>query len=468
MKIILLFSFALFSCRTHVDALDKVRVIQIELNSKGNEIAFEQDYIHIPLGKRVKLTFKNKADRDSEITHNVAIIKPGKESKVLELLEKEEYDFTEAINFFKDTDYLLASSKIIEPQQSGELVVTLDEPGRYTFICLMPGHGNILHMKGIFFVKGLHANSFTTSEIKELKQEYKRNINIPFPKHNPFTKSKYKLGKKLFFDKRLSATGTISCATCHRPQLGLEDGKALSKGVTGKTLSRHTPTILNLAWSELFSWDGRSRSLEEQAKKPITDQLEMGLNETQFSKMIQSDQNYLRMFTKAFPGRPINIGLASHALATFERKLISTPSPFDEWIEGKEDAISSEAKRGFLLFNGKAHCSTCHSGWRFTDDSFHDIGIDSADIGRGKFLKKINSMQHAFKTPTLRNIALRSPYMHNGSKRTLKEVIDFYNRGGDKKRPSLSSEIFLLNLTSQEKRDLISFLKTLSSEVRIE
>ena len=151
------------------------------------------------------------------------------------------------------------------------------------------------------------------------------------------------------------------------------------------------------------------------------------------------------------------------AIATYERTVVSGEAPVDRWIKGQQGAISASAQRGFKLFNGKARCSACHSGWRFTDDSFHDIGISDTDIGRGAELPGIVKMQHAFKTPGLRNIDQRAPYMHDGSLATLEEVIDHYDRGGVT-RPSLSDEMRPLGLTTEEKRDLMAFMKALTSD----
>lgn len=172
-------------------------------------------------------------------------------------------------------------------------------------------------------------------------------------------------------------------------------------------------------------------------------------------------EGYRELFKVAYPKEEISNELIAKALAVYERGVVSGPAPFDKWIEGTESAISEEAKKGFVLFNTKAKCSACHSGWRFTDDSFHDIGIKDKDIGRGKFLK-LKSQQHAFKTPGLRSITLRGPYMHNGQEKTLADVIEFYNKGGNVKRDSLSESIKPLGLTASEKNDLEAFLKTLT------
>ncbi len=292
---------------------------------------------------------------------------------------------------------------------------------------------------------------------------YKRPDSTPFPMHNSYTQERELLGRTLFFDPRLSGSSWISCATCHSPGFSWGDGlpKAIGHGM--KELGRRTPTILNLAWSELFFWDGRAASLEEQALGPIAARGEMNLALDDMIAKVKTIPGYKELFEKAYPSEPISKETVAKAIATFERTIVSGNSPFDGWMKGDEAAISEQAKRGFLLFNTKAKCATCHSGWRFTDDSFYDIGLPGSDIGRGKLFNEIEVMQFAFKTPTLRNIDRRAPYMHNGSRKNLEEVIEHYNHGGSVKRPSLSPEIKPLDLSEQDKIDLIAFLNTLTS-----
>jgi cytochrome c peroxidase len=173
---------------------------------------------------------------------------------------------------------------------------------------------------------------------------------------------------------------------------------------------------------------------------------------------------YKALFETAFPGEQMSPVLLAKAIATYERTVVSNPSPFDAWIEGQDSAISDQAKHGFTLFNGKARCASCHIGWTFTDDSFHDVGLPSEDIGRGKFLPGVVKMQHAFKTPGLREITRRAPYMHDGSLASLEAVIDHYDRGGEA-RPSRSDLIKPLGLSAEEKADLVAFLKTLVGDI---
>lgn len=300
----------------------------------------------------------------------------------------------------------------------------------------------------------------TADKLEMMKAEYRRPSEVPSPSDNAYSPQRAALGKALFFDPRLSGSGAISCASCHNPALGWSDGLTVGIGHMGSRLGRHSPTIENLAWSGPYFWDGRADSLEEQAKGPLQSPTEMNMS-PDAERMVASIEGYKSAFAAAYPGETVSIGTIAKAIASFERTVVSGRAPFDRWIEGDENAISQDAKRGFALFNGKANCAACHSGWRFTDDGFHDIGIKSQDKGRGAVLEGIPALQYAFKTPTLRNVALRAPYEHDGSQKTLRDVIDFYD-GGYESRPSLSSDIKKLDLTEGEKADLIAFLYTLT------
>ncbi|MBK7998313.1 MAG: tryptophan tryptophylquinone biosynthesis enzyme MauG [Verrucomicrobia bacterium] len=242
------------------------------------------------------------------------------------------------------------------------------------------------------------------------KGAFKRPTSVPHPKDNPPTPDRISLGKALFFDPRLSRANNISCGSCHNPSFAWGDGLPKGVGHGSKEVGRRTPTILNTAWAETLFWDGRASSLEEQALGPIAAPGEMNMPLDQVLAKLKSVPGYLPLFEKAYPGEGISEQTIAKAIAAFERTVISGTAPFDEWIAGKENAISDTAKRGFDLFNTKANCVKCHSGWNFTDDGFHDIGLADADIGRGAHLKELESMQHAFKTPTLRNVVQRAPY----------------------------------------------------------
>ncbi|MBC7660629.1 MAG: c-type cytochrome [Chitinophagaceae bacterium] len=295
------------------------------------------------------------------------------------------------------------------------------------------------------------------------KDLYKRPTQIPYPSSNTYSDARMILGRTLFFDPRLSGSNWISCATCHNPAFSWGDGLAKGIGDGMKDLSRRTPTILNLAWGELMFWDGRAESLEAQALGPVASTGEMNLPIDQLLAKISKIQGYKTLFKGAYPEEGITKDTISKAIATFERSVVSGKAPFDRWIEGDETAISEKAKHGFTLFNEKASCSQCHSGWRFTDEGFYDIGLAGDDKGRGKILGDIETLQYAFKTPTLRNVDHRAPYMHNGSETSLTKVVDFYNKGGDVTRGSKSEHVKPLLLSDDEKDALIAFLKTLTS-----
>ena len=266
----------------------------------------------------------------------------------------------------------------------------------------------------------------------------------------------------LFFDPRLSGSDSISCASCHNPSFSWGDGLATGFGHGMTRLGRRTPTVWNLAWADLLMWDGRFASLEEQALGPMGADVEMNQNLNEVVNELSAIPEYRTLFNVSFPGEGITLENVTKAIATFERTLVTSVASFDKWIAGDEDAISESAKRGFDLFNEKANCAACHSGWNFTDGGFHDIGLPDDDIGRGKVVPGVTVLQHAFKTPTLRNVALRGPYMHRGSLASQEAVIDHYD-DGFVKRDSLSADIKRLGLNDQEKTDLVAFLQTLTS-----
>lgn len=298
----------------------------------------------------------------------------------------------------------------------------------------------------------------------EAKAKFKRPTKVPAPADNALSAERVALGKALFFDPRLSAKGVTSCATCHNPSFAWGDGLPRAVGHGMQTLGRRTPTILNVAWGELYFWDGRAASLEEQALGPIKAAGEMNLPLDQMLAKVKAVAGYAPLFEAAYPGEGITEQTVAKALANFERTVVSAQAPFDEWIAGKESAVSETAKRGFDLFNTKAECFQCHSGWNFTDDGFHDIGLRSDDPGRGKLLPQAEGVQFAKKTPTLRNVNRRAPYMHDGSEATMEEVVRFYNRGGDVKRASLDIHVKPLQLSDAEVHALCEFMHTLTSD----
>lgn len=288
---------------------------------------------------------------------------------------------------------------------------------------------------------------------------------IPFPDDNPYTSAKADLGRRLFFDPILSGDNNRACVSCHSPDLGWSDGRPRAATLSGSDMDLRTPTLLNVAWQDgPLGWDGKFRTLEVVARTPITGVGNMNLKIPEAVKRLSADESYREAFSAAFGDPTVSAERLDAALATFQRLIVAGKAPFDRWIGGDESAIPETAKRGFDLFNSRAGCSGCHSGWSFTDNSFHDIGTATgADIGRGRLMPSSVALRYAFKTPTLREIGKRAPYMHDGSLATLEAVIDLYDKGGIE-RPSRSRQIKPLNLTADEKADLLAFLGTLASQ----
>ncbi|HFD13017.1 MAG TPA: c-type cytochrome [Crenotrichaceae bacterium] len=326
-------------------------------------------------------------------------------------------------------------------------------------------------------------------------------VNIP--QNNQLSQVKKALGKRLFFDKRLSGDGTISCASCHKPELALTDGLTTAVGIKGQTGARNTPTAMNAAYYTSFFVDGRADSLETQALGPLGNPIEHGVKDFQpLLKLLQTDKKYAWMIKRAFNIQPNQVTKEhiAKAIASYERTLISANTPFDRYLYAEDEkALNDSAKRGLRIFQRKGNCANCHeitlNHALFTDNRFYNLGVGFDKI-KPKFMdfivaykkaaagEKINPMNvydnklqsefgryavtgnisdiGRFKTPTLRNIALTAPYMHDGSQKTLEEVVEYYNKGGEK-NPFLDPAIFPLELTDQEKKDLVAFLKSLTS-----
>jgi cytochrome c peroxidase len=293
---------------------------------------------------------------------------------------------------------------------------------------------------------------------------FARPDTVPFPAANPYSQAKARLGERLFFDPLLSRDNDRSCASCHVPDMGFEDGRALGLAIGGGDLPRAVPTVINAAWGEHFFWDGRAASLEEQALGPIQADLEMAQNLDDLVAELRAHADYPAVFAAAFPATPlISAETIGQALATYERTVVSGVSPFDRWVDGQEDAIGEDAKRGFAVFTGPGKCMSCHSGWAFSDVAFHDIGLPGTDRGRGAHLD-LPDLDHAFKTPTLRDLRARAPYMHDGSLPTLEAVVDHY-AGKFVRRPTLSPDLGDITLNTQDKADLVAFLRSLDADL---
>jgi cytochrome c peroxidase len=301
-------------------------------------------------------------------------------------------------------------------------------------------------------------------DLAALKAAFRRPAGVPFPPDDPYSENKRALGEALFHDKRLSSDRSLACASCHDRRKGFADGKAHGRGVPGRELKRHTPSLWNLAWASPVFWDGRARSLEEQVAGPIESPDEMAQPLPGVVARLAADPAMVRAFAEAFPETPkVDAANLVKAIATYERTFVSPETRFDRWVAGDAQALSKNEIAGFRLFTGKAKCMNCHSGFAFTDDAFHDIGLPGDDRGRGAVLR-LPAAEHAFKTPGLREIGRSAPYMHDGSLATLDDVLRHY-QSGVVDRPTLSKDLPRgLKLSDSERADLIAFVGTLTSE----
>ena len=289
---------------------------------------------------------------------------------------------------------------------------------------------------------------------------------VPYPADNAPNAARIELGQRLFFDPRMSGDGNMSCATCHNPAMGWSDGLPTARGVKSAVLGRASPTVFNTAYNSIQMWDGRKKSLEDQAMGPMQANVEMNMDIGKLFQWIGASAGYKALFAKAYPGEPINETTLSKAIASFERTAISNNSPFDRWVKGDAKAMTEQQVDGFKIFAGKGNCVACHSGANFTDNGFHNLGLASwgnSEPDMGRYAQKpVNAMKGAFKTPTVREVARTAPYFHDGSATTLMDVVEHYDRGGDVKT-NLSANIKPLGLSPQEKQALVAFLEALSS-----
>lgn len=286
------------------------------------------------------------------------------------------------------------------------------------------------------------------------------------PSDNPLTKEGIRLGRMLFYDRSLSDDKSMSCASCHLQSNSFNDANQFSQGTNGAFGERNAMSIVNLAWATSMFWDGREPSLETQAHDPVTNMLEMRNNWKTVEERLQSDALYPDLFFKAFGTKTIDSILVTKAIAQFERTLTSFNSPFDGFFYGGDTTLlNSSQKRGYDLFFGDAECIHCHSGPLLTDNNFKNNGLNAVftDLGRGGY-NGISTDNGKFKVPTLRNIAKSAPYMHDGRFSSLEQVVEFYNSGVVGSSPNLDPNMAAyaigLNLTSQDKADLVNFLKT--------
>ena len=269
------------------------------------------------------------------------------------------------------------------------------------------------------------------------------------------------LGKRLFQDRVLSQDQSISCQDCHRPELAFTDGKRTALGIKGHVGPRNTPSIVNRALGKTQFWDGRAASLAEQALGPIAAPGEMNLSPVEAADRLKRDSSYRTAFLEAFGADPTP-ALLARALAAYQGTVFSIDAPFDRYLAGDEQALSPLAQQGMKLFGGKARCGECHSGPNFTDELFHCLGLPG-DAGRGAVTGHEKSVGE-FKTPSLREVALTAPYMHDGSVATLAETVEVYDRGGTP-HPNLSPKMTKLGLSADEKKAIVAFMQALSGRV---
>ena len=314
--------------------------------------------------------------------------------------------------------------------------------------------------------------------------------NVFIPEDNPMTRAKIELGRQLYFDERLSSDNTISCASCHDPGQGYGAETSFGIGVRGQQGGRNSPISYNRILSKEQFWDGRAGTLEDQAVGPVANPIEMGNTHAACVETLKSIPGYAKQFKVIF-GDGVTIDNVGKAIATFERAIVTGPTAYDSYdavakfekvfaddleyldeepeLKAKYDRLkeaaaktpmSESAQRGMVLFSGKANCAACHAGANFTDEQYHNLGVgmesDQPDLGRFEVTKEEKD-RGAFKTPTLRNVTFSAPYMHDGSQKTLEEVVEWYNKGGHKNQ-WLSDKMKPLNLTDQEKADLVAFM----------
>ena len=288
------------------------------------------------------------------------------------------------------------------------------------------------------------------------------NPAVPVPADNPQTSLKIALGKVLYFDTRISKDNTISCATCHHPQKGWSDEGPTSVGIHGQKGGRRAPPVSNAAYLPLQFWDGRAQTLEEQAKGPIENPVEMGSTHEAMISTLADLEGYTAEFEQVFGPGPVTVDNVAKAIAAFERTVVTTDSPFDRFVRGDENALTPLEKKGLEVFNGKGHCTACHWGSNFSDGRFHNLGAkqtgpQATDNGRFDVTKDPADMR-AFKTPTVRDAALRPPYMHSGGEATLRDVVVFYNSGGSRQDKNLDPLMVPLGLSGREVEALVAFM----------
>ena len=272
-------------------------------------------------------------------------------------------------------------------------------------------------------------------------------LYLPVPEENPITPAKIELGRCLFHDRRLSRDQSVSCASCHDPERAFSDDRPVAVGVFGRRGKRNVPAIINRGYGRAFFWDGHVDNLEEQVVQPILNPKEMDLTLAEASARVGLTPDEI-----------------ANALATYVRSILSGGSPFDRFVNGDRDALTTKEQLGMQVFRGKGNCTACHAGPNFTDEKLHNTGVAWREGGRRGRLADTGGGRGDFKTPTLREVARTGPYMHDGSLQTLEDVVDFYSDGG-RKNPYLDPELRPLKLNDDEKTALAAFLQSLSGKV---
>ena len=338
-------------------------------------------------------------------------------------------------------------------------------------------HKMVLHALIIFAVLSMPATAVASDGLKPVP------TGVPSPEYNPTTKGKVELGRKLFFDRRLSGDGTMSCSSCHLPEAGFSDNLPISLNYPTTRNWRNSPTLINVAYTTSLFHDGRASTLEEQALFPMMSAFEMNQNLDYLEEEIREVPEYVEAFREVFKGEGISRERIAMAISAFERTLISRNSPLDLYLKGNTKALSSAAKKGLKLFTGKAGCSGCHNGVNLSDGSFHNLQVPDNELVTSdprtlitvRFVAKVSGYEayetlkedpgrylvtrkqadwKAFRTPSLRDISRTAPYMHNGSMSTLTEVVEFINAGGGEG----NSELKPLKLSNDEIKSIVAFL----------
>lgn len=332
----------------------------------------------------------------------------------------------------------------------------------------------------LFVAVFLFLNQFqkTPTELESLLAEETDSIEVPkglppisWPKDNPYNKKKAELGRLLYFDKRLSSDGTVSCATCHKPPAGYTDNLPVSEGIHGHKGVRNSPTVINTVYLKELFWDGRANSLEEQCKGPIANPNEMtsekdaALAHQNCEDKICAIKGYQILFKEVFGTTKCSIDDIAKAIATFERTILSGNSPYDRYLAGDQNAMTKEEIAGYEVFKS-ARCINCHLGPNFNNGKFVNIGVGmdkpNPDLGRYAITHDEKDWG-AFKIPTLREVSKTYPYMHDGSLQTLEEVVEYYDKGGIPNK-NLHPLIRPLNLSEEDKKNLVSFMKAIDGE----